>query len=113
MATVPEAPASFDAEQLAALLNVKAGDAGDVFALAVETVNRELTGAFRDVPQVVYDDLVRRVAGAIVGARRRPAGGNGQLTRTDQQHPSNAASPAPRDPVSPIRPTLALYVSPL
>lgn len=109
MATIPNAP-TFDAAALAARLNVKPDEQGDLYELATLTVNRELEGAFRDVPAEVYDDLVRRVAGAIVGARRRPAGGNGQLTRTEQSEPG---PPAPRDYAAPIRAQLALYVSPL
>lgn len=113
MSTVPNAPASVTADTVKTLFNLSDLDAADVFALAVTTVNREFAGAFRDVPPVVYDDCVRRVAGAIVAARRRPAGGAGQLTRNDQPAGSQPASPAPRDPVSPIRSTLALYVAPL
>lgn len=109
---VPEAPADLTAEQLATLLNIKdQGDAERVFQLAITTVNRELTGAFRDVPPNVYDDLVRKVAGAIVGSRRRPAAGSGQLSRADQDAPGQPAPP--RDYVGPIRAELALYVSPL
>jgi hypothetical protein len=109
---VPSAPISFDASDLATSLNVSAEDADDVLQLAVTTLNRELTGAFRDVPQEVYDDMCRRIAGGIVGSRKRPAGGAGQLTRTDQPGQS-APTPAPRDYVTPVRPTLALYVAPL
>lgn len=109
MSLIPDAP-TFDAAELRTRLNLKEGESDEIFALAVLTVNRELVGAFRDVPGEVYDDLVRRVAGAIKGAQRRPAGGNGQLTRTDQAEPG---PPAPRDYAAPIRAQLALYVSPL
>lgn len=109
---VPEAPAGLTAADLAELLNIKGtGEPERVLALAVQTVNRELAGAFRDVPQDVYDDMVRKVAGAVVGSKRRPAGGSGQLSRADQDAPGPPAPP--RDYVAPIAATLALYVSPL
>lgn len=112
MAVVPVAPSgAVTPATLGTLLNVKDGDEQQrVFDLAVETVNRELGGAYRDVPVIVYDDLVRKVAGAIVGSKRRPAGGNGQLTRAEQDAPSPAT---PRDYAAPIRTELALYVVPL
>jgi hypothetical protein len=113
VSVVPGAPASVTAETVKTAFNVTDADAERYLQLAVTTLNRELAGAFRDVPQDVYDDCVQRIVGAIVGNRRRPtAGAGGQLTRTDQPGQQPAAVP-PRDYVTPIRPTLALYVAPL
>lgn len=113
MAVIPNAPASVTAEKVAQLFNVEATTAAEVLQLAVTTLNRELAGAFRDMSQEVYDDLIRRIAGGIVGSRKRPAGGNGQLTRTDQAQPASSAPAGPRDYLAPARQTLALYVAPL
>lgn len=112
MSIVPNAPVTVTEATLKASLKLDDPAAAEVLRLAVVTVNRELTGAFRDVPVEVYDDMVRRVCGAIVADRRRPAGGGGQLTRTDQPA-APATTAAPRDYATPIRPTLALYVAPL
>lgn len=79
--------------------------------LAVVELNRELAGAYRTVPVVVYDDLVRRVVDAIVGVKRRPTNGGGQMGRTDQDAPAGPVRDYFGDPG--VRATLAHYVAPL
>lgn len=108
MSTVPEAPVSETEASIKARHQLSEEEAAEVYQHTLDVLTRELAGAFRDVPQTVYDDLFRRVAAAIVSGRRKPAGQAGQLTRTDQP-----GQPAPRDPAATVRGTLALYVSPL
>lgn len=109
---VPEAPVGFTAAQVGSVFNVKTdAEQQRVFDLAVVTVNRALAGAFRSVDQQVYDDLVRRVAGAIANDKRRPMpAGGGQLTTVEQAAPN---LPGRGDYLAPVRGTLAQYVVPL
>lgn len=110
MITVPDAPVNVTAENVVATFNVKTpDDAQRVLDLATVTVNRALAGAFRSMDQVTYDDVIRRVVGTIVGARKRPSGGNGQLTTVEQGNPAAIE----RDYLYPVRSTLAQYVAPL
>lgn len=112
MVTVPEGAVAYDAAKLKTLLNLKTDDEGQrVLDLAVVEVGRAFDGAFRDVPQVVFDDCVRRVAGAIVGSTKRPSSpaGAGQLTTVAAQQPVAGSS----DYTATIRQLVAQYVAPL
>lgn len=107
---VPDAPVTVTAAVVKSVFNVKTDeDAQRVLDLATTYVNRALSGAFRTMDQITYDDVIRRVVGTIVGARKRPSGGNGQLTTVEQ----NAPAPVERDYLYAVRSTLAQYVAPL
>ena len=110
MITVPEAPVTLTAQTVQTVFNVKsAEEAQRVLDVAVSTLNRALAGAFRTVDQITYDDMVRRVVGAVIGSKRRPSGGNGQLTTVEADQPVAQS----RDYLNPVRSTLAQYVVPL
>lgn len=97
------------AEQLRASLNLKSdADAAGILAVADDECRRAFSAAFRAIPQTTWDNCILRVAGAIVGAKRRPAGGAGQLTTAEQPEPVHA----PRDYTAPIRAIVANYAGP-
>lgn len=108
--TVPESPATLTVPVVKSIFKIESDEeAQRVLDVAVTHVNRAFAGAFRTVDQITYDDVVRRVVGQVVGSKRRPTGGNGQLTRVENEQP--VASP--RDYLAPVRSTLAQYVVPL
>lgn len=107
---IPNAPVTVTPAVVKSVFNTKTDeDAARVLELATATVNRALSGAFRAMDQGTYDDVIRRVCGTIVGARKRPTGGNGQLTTVEQNGPAHVE----RDYLYAVRATLAQYVVPL
>lgn len=99
--------ATVTAEQLQERLNLKTADeAARVLDVALTTLQRATEAVWRPVTVATWDDWIIRVAGAVVGAKRRPSGGAGQLTTTDQ---GQVVAP-PRDYLAPVRDELAQYV---
>lgn len=98
--------ATVTAAQLQERLNLKTlDDAQRVLDVALTTLQRATESVWRPVTVATWDDWIMRVAGAVVGAKRRPSGGNGQLTTTDQ----GQAVAVPRDYLAPVRDELANY----
>lgn len=101
-----ELPATtLTAGELAAKHNITNEAATELLALADAECRRVFAEAFRAIPQATWDDCVRRVAGAVVGAKRRPAGNAGQQTSTEQ----NAIVVSSRDYTANIRAEIANY----
>lgn len=98
-------PTTLTAEELAERHNLQPGPAAELLALADAECRRAFAEAFRAIPQATWDDCVRRVAGAVVGAKRRPAGNAGQQTSTEQ----NAIVVTSRDYTATIRSEIANY----
>lgn len=65
-----------------------------------------LVGRFREVPQGVMDDMVRRVARAVFDQGRQQSAGSPNTT----QMQGEVAVRAPRDPLNVVAPILANYV---
>jgi hypothetical protein len=93
------------AEELAQKHNLQPAAAVELLALADAECRRVFAEAFREIPQATWDDCVRRVAGAVVGAKRRPAGSAGQQTTVEQ----NQIVVASRDYTAGIRDMIANY----
>lgn len=102
---VPLPDTTLTADELATKHNLTADAAAELLALADGECRRVFAEAFRVIPQATWDDCVRRVAGAVVGAKRRPAGNAGQQTSTEQ----NAIVVTSRDYTSAIRDAIANY----
>lgn len=105
MALIPVATVT--AEDLQTRLNIKtAEEAARVLDVAVSELQRATEAVWRPVTVATWDDWIIRVAGAVVGARKRPTGAGGQLTTVEQGQPVAAS----RDYLAPIRGELANYV---
>lgn len=101
-----ELPATnLTAAELAERHNITADAAAELLALADGECRRVFAEAFRAIPQATWDDCVRRVAAAVVAAKRRPAGNAGQQTNVEQ----NAIVVTSRDYTSGIRDMIANY----
>lgn len=94
-------------ELVAARFNTDATESIRVLEVALAELRRAFADAFRPVPAATWDDCVLRVVGAVVGAKRRPSGGAGQLTKADVDGP-----PIPRDYLAGVRHIIAQYVVP-
>lgn len=98
--------ATVTVEQIQTRLNIAdAVEAERVLGVALDALYRATESVWRPVTVATWDDWILRVAGAVVGAKRRPSGGNGQLTTTDQ----GQAVAVPRDYLAPVRAELANY----
>lgn len=95
------------ADELAAKHNVTADAAAELLAVADAECRRVFAEAFREIPQATWDDCVRRVAGAVVGAKRKPTGSAGTMTTTEQGAPVASS----RNYTAPIREQIANYVA--
>lgn len=99
--------ATVTAEDLQTRLNIKTlEEAGRVLDVALSELQRATESVWRPVTVATWDDWIIRVAGAVVGARKRPTGQQGQLTTIEQ----GQAVQQSRDYLAPIRSELVQYV---
>lgn len=106
MALTP--PTTVTAEVLEAAWK-RPGDPAVASALAAAIGHLEsaTTGAFREIPQGVMDDMVTRVARAVFDQGRQQSAGSPSTTQVQGQ----VAVRAPRDPLNVVTPILANYVA--
>lgn len=97
--------ATVDAAAIASRYNVDATEAERVLAVALAELQTATNAVWRPVAVATWDDWIVRVAGAVIGAKRRPSGGQGQLTTVEQ----GQAVAQSRDYLAPVRADLALY----
>lgn len=97
------------ADQVATKLRISdQAEAKRVYDTALGHLTEACVVTFRNIPEPVADDMLLRVAQAVNDGTRAPHGA-AQLANME----AGQAVRAPRDPLAPVRPVLALYVVPL